>query len=114
LSCLDLTFRRYYGTEFPLDFALTVQAAGIRHRYITPRRPEQNGKVERSHRIDDEEFWQRHSFGSFDDASLALEAWERRYNHERFSMALRGLTPSEVLAAKLSTQGRDQLASIGV
>ncbi|HZT76592.1 MAG TPA: helix-turn-helix domain-containing protein, partial [Vicinamibacterales bacterium] len=46
------------GTEFPLDFALTVQAAGIRHRYITPRRPEQNGKVERSHRIDDEEFWQ--------------------------------------------------------
>jgi len=44
------------GTEFPLDFALTVQAAGIRHRYITPRRPEQNGKVEHSHRIDDEEF----------------------------------------------------------
>jgi transposase InsO family protein len=90
------------GTEFPLDFALTVQAAGIRHRYITPRRPEQNGKVERSHRIDDEEFWQRHSFNSFDEAAAALESWERRYNHERFSMALRGHTPDEVLAAKLS------------
>ena len=64
-----------------------VQAAGIGYPYITPRRPEQNGKVERSHRIDDEEFWQRHSCVSFDDAAVALEAWERRYNHERFSMA---------------------------
>ena len=68
-----------------------MQAEGIRHRYIT-RRPEQNGKVERSYRIDDEEFWQRQSFASFDDATVGLEAWERRYNHERFSIALRGYT----------------------
>jgi transposase InsO family protein len=101
------------GTEFPLEFALTVQEAGIRHRYITPRRPEQNGKVERSHRIDDEEFWQRESFASFDDAAVALEAWERRYNHERFSMALRGHTPSEILAAKLSARTTARLASPG-
>ena len=101
------------GTEFPLDFALTVQAAGIRHRYITPRRPEQNGKVERSHRIDDEEFWQRHSFASFDDAAVALEAWEHRYNHERFSIALRGNTPSETLVAKLSSRPTDQRSSAG-
>jgi transposase InsO family protein len=101
------------GTEFPLDFALTVQAAGIRHRYITPRRPEQNGKVERSHRIDDEEFWQRYSFTSFDDAAAALESWERRYNHERFSMALHGHTPGEVLAAKLSGRAKLQPASTG-
>jgi transposase len=32
------------GTEFPLEFSLSVQAAGIRHRYITPRRPEQKGE----------------------------------------------------------------------
>jgi transposase InsO family protein len=70
-----------------------VEAAGIRHRYITPRRPEQNDKVERSHRIDDEEFWPRPSFASFEDAAVALEAWEHRYNHERFSMALRGHYP---------------------
>jgi hypothetical protein len=32
------------GTEFPLEFALTVQAAGIRHREGTPRakRSQQN------------------------------------------------------------------------
>jgi len=36
------------GREFPLDFVLAVQAAGIRHRFIRPRRPQQNGKVERT------------------------------------------------------------------
>jgi transposase InsO family protein len=101
------------GTEFPLAFALTVQQAGIRHRYITPRRPQQNGKVERSHRIDNEEFWQRHTFASFDDASMALEGWERRYNYERFSMALRGQTPAEKLAVKLNARETDQVALIG-
>jgi transposase InsO family protein len=73
-----------------------------------------NGKVERSHRIDDEEFWQRHSFSSFDDAAVALEAWERRYSHDRFSMALRGHTPSEVLAAKLADARPDPTASTRV
>ncbi|MBA2301861.1 MAG: transposase family protein [Acidobacteria bacterium] len=32
------------GSEFPLAFKLTVEAAGIRHQYMKPRRPEQNGK----------------------------------------------------------------------
>jgi transposase len=48
--------------RFAFEFALAVEAAGIRHRYIQPRRPQQNGKVERSHRIDNEEFWSRHTF----------------------------------------------------
>ena len=85
------------GTEFPLAFALTVQEAGIRLRYIEPRRPDQNGKVERSHRVDNEEFWTRYSFSSFDQATAALRDWERVYNFERFSMALHGETPAEKL-----------------
>jgi hypothetical protein len=36
------------GHECPFAFALAVQALVIRHRSITPRRPQQNGKVERS------------------------------------------------------------------
>jgi transposase InsO family protein len=86
------------GTEFPLAFALTVQQAGMQLRYIQPRCPEQNGKVERSHRVDEEEFWSRSTFERFAPAAEALLAWERRYNHERFSMALNGLTPAEKLA----------------
>ena len=53
------------GAEFSLAFSLAAQEAGIRHRYIRPRRPQQNGKVERSHRIDHEEFWSKQSFDSF-------------------------------------------------
>ena len=89
------------GREFPLDFVLAVEAAGIRHRYIRPRRPQQNGKVERSHRIDQEEFWGRHRFTDFDEATTALRAWERTYNYERFSLALQGRTPAEKLAGVL-------------
>ncbi|NOS76507.1 MAG: transposase [Nitrospira sp.] len=57
------------------------------------RCPEQNGKVESSHRVDEEEFWSRITFESFAAAAETLLAWERRYNHERFSMALNGRTP---------------------
>ena len=80
------------GPEFPLAFSLTVQEAGIRYRYIKPRHPEQNGKVERSHRIDHEEFWSRHTFADFESALPALAAWQQYYNYERFSLALRGQT----------------------
>lgn len=87
------------GAEFPFAFSLAVQEAGMKHRYIKPRRPQQNGKVERSHRVDSEEFWGRHAFTEFDDATAALRRWEHTYNHERFSMALGGRTPAEKLAA---------------
>jgi transposase InsO family protein len=87
------------GTEFSLDFALTCQELGVRVRYIKPRRPEQNGKVERSHRIDAEEFWRKFDDDNFDLATEALAQWAYRYNNERFSMALAGRTPMEKLAA---------------
>jgi len=87
------------GHEFPFAFALAVEALGIRHRYIKPRRPQQNGKVERSHRIDHEEFWGRQRFDDFGAATVGLRAWETRYNHERFSLALQGRTPAEKLAS---------------
>ena len=39
----------------------------------------------------------------FDDAAMNdLAAWEYRYNHQRFSMALNGRTPMEKLAAMLA------------
>jgi transposase InsO family protein len=74
-----------------------VRAAGMNHRYNTPRCPEQNGKVERSHRIDSEEFWSRETFSTFEDAARAVRRWEHDYNWQRFSTALRGETPGEKL-----------------
>ena len=79
-----------------------MERRGIRHRYIKPRRPDQNGKVECSHRVDPEEFWNRHTFETFEAAATALPSWEREYNEVRFSMALQGRTPAEKLAAVLA------------
>ena len=90
-----------HGTEFSLDFVLGLEQAGIRHRYIQPRRPQQNGKVERSHRIDNEEFWGRQCVLDFEAAAAALPHWERTYNVDRFSLALHGDTPAEKLARRL-------------
>src|SRR5437867_2742628 len=90
------------GAEFPFASVLAVERRGIRHRYIRPRCPEQNGKMERSHRVDHEEFWSRQSFERFEAAAAALRDWERVYNELRFSMALNGRTPAEKLAAVLA------------
>lgn len=81
---------------------LVPRYLGIRHRYIRPRCPEENGEVERSHRIDEEEFWSRYGFESFECAAGQLAGWERIYNEQRFSMALNGRTPAEKLAAVLT------------
>src|SRR6185312_669053 len=45
------------GAEFQSAFHWHIQDLGIRHRYIKPATPRLNGKVERSHRIDAEEFY---------------------------------------------------------
>ena len=57
--------------------------------------------VERSHRIDSEEFWSRYTFPAFGTAASTLRAWERTYNYDRFSTALHGDTPAEKLVRLL-------------
>ena len=66
----------------------------MKHRYIRPRRPQQNGKLERSHRIDHEELWSRQHFADFDAAASVLHAWEATYDYDRFSLVLQGQTPA--------------------
>jgi len=46
------------GAEFQSQFHWHPEARDIRHAYIRPRTPHLNGKVERSHRVDDQEFYQ--------------------------------------------------------
>ena len=42
----------------PIEVSLARRALDIHHVYIQPRTPRLNGKVERSHRVDDQEFYQ--------------------------------------------------------
>ena len=46
------------GHEFQAKFHWHVEDLGIRHVYIRPGTPRLNGKVERSHGTDKEEFYQ--------------------------------------------------------
>ena len=46
------------GAEFQSRFHWHLEARDIRHVYIRPKTPHLNGKVERSHRVDEQEFYQ--------------------------------------------------------
>ena len=100
--------RRYYGAEFQSRFHWHLEALDIRHVYIRPRTPRLNGKVERSHRVDDQEFYQLlDKNGVADDIRLfneTLREWEDYYNYHRPHGALAGQTPNERLLAKTIRQ----------
>lgn len=79
------------GTEFtnrlvagqknlPTLFEATLAQLGIRHKLIRPYTPRHNGKVERSHRKDNEEFYASHKFYSFADFQKQLAVRQRSYN----------------------------------
>ena len=92
------------GAEFQSHFHWHLEALDIRHVYIRPRTPHLNGKVERSHRVDDQEFYQLlDKDGITDDIHLfnaKLKEWEDYYNYHRPHGALAGQTPYERLLAK--------------
>jgi transposase InsO family protein len=92
------------GAEFQSQFHWHAEALDIRHVYIRPRTPHLNGKVERSHRVDDQEFYQLlDRDGIADDIHLfneKLREWEDYYNYHRPHGALEGQTPYERLMAK--------------
>ena len=62
-------------------FEHTLEQLGIQHKLIRPYTPRHNGKVERSHRKDNEEFYASHKFYSFDDFKKQLAVRQRQYNN---------------------------------
>ena len=91
------------GAEFQSAFHWHVLDRGIQHVYIKPATPRLNGKVERSHRIDDEEFYRLLNGVVVDNTALfnvKLQEWEHFYNFDRPHSALGGHTPYERLLQK--------------
>lgn len=48
------------GKEFQSSLRAYLEQIGIKHQYTWIHTPDQNGVVERSHRTDEEEFYQEH------------------------------------------------------
>ena len=96
------TVRTDRGHEFQAQFHWHLADRGICHVYITPRTPRLNGKVERSHRTDKQEFYQLLTYTGDVDLNAKLNEWENFYNYHRPHGAFHGKTPYEALRDKLA------------
>lgn len=99
------TFTNYYtGTNKRSDLTVkTIHALdqfcaeqGIVHYLIDRGKPAQNGTVERSHREDEEKFYQENIFKDLSDLRKKLKKWNMYYNNLEHC-GLNGKTPNQYL-----------------
>ncbi len=99
------TFTNYY-TSMTKRSDMTVKTIhaldifckenNIIHYLIDPGKPAQNGTVERSHREDQEKFYERNRFKNIKDLQFKLKIWNNYYNNLEHC-GLNGKTPNEYL-----------------
>ena len=77
-------------------FDLACMKYNIIHYLIDPGKPAQNGKVERSHRTDQEMFYDKQRFNTVLDLKRAIKRWNKEYNNLEHC-SLDGKTPNEIL-----------------
>jgi transposase InsO family protein len=83
---------------------------GVVHRLIPPGAKELNGKVERSHRIDEQYFYWQAPTDDLEHFNAKLMLWLEFYNRHRLHGGLGYLTPWEKIYERLQTL-RSPLAS---
>ena len=88
----EFTYPKDYKRTHSFD--IFCNQLEIQHKLIHPRTPWHNGKVERSHRNDQERFYNFLSFYSFEDLKVQMYRYMRRSN--RIPMAVLGwISPIE-------------------
>lgn len=101
-SCFTNRYTGYQKSVDPLNprlhpLDIFLQSKNIIHYLIDPGKPAQNGKVERSHRTDQEMFYDRRKFKTILGLKRAIKQWNNNYNNLEH-ISLDGLTPNEALA----------------
>jgi transposase len=86
----DMTVKTLHGLD---EFC---KSCGIVHYLIDPGKPAQNGTVERSHREDEEKFYQQNVFKNIRDLKRKIQRWNVYYNNLEHC-SLNGKTPNEML-----------------
>lgn len=91
----------YLKSSDPLNprlhaFDILCAKIGIEHYLIDPGKPAQNGKVERSHRTDQEMFYERNKFNTLKELETKIKMWNNEYNNMEHC-GLNGKTPNEML-----------------
>ena len=100
-SCFTNRYTGYNKSTDPLnprlhEFDLVCQRKNIIHYLIDPGKPAQNGRVERSHRTDQERFYDYNIFRNRNDIEIKIKRWNEEYNNTEHC-ALDGKTPNEML-----------------
>ncbi|MFC1856068.1 IS481 family transposase [Thermodesulfobacteriota bacterium] len=80
---------------------LFCKERNIVHYLIDPGKPAQNGKVERSHRSDQESFYDRNKFRNVADLKKKILVWNNYYNNLEHC-GLNGKTPNEMLGLRVT------------
>jgi transposase InsO family protein len=95
-----LAVRTDNGAEFTYGpfkkdhpFSLECARLNIKHILNKPGNPQSNGKCERSHRTDEEEFYRRYPAKDPREWQYRLPKWEYEYNYQRTHQALGDITP---------------------
>lgn len=93
---IEFTNRLNQHKNKPTLFEMELEKLDIKHKLIRPYTPRHNGKVERSHRKDNEYFYALHKFYSYQDFKKQLYIHNWKYN--RFPMRPLGWkSPNETL-----------------
>ena len=93
--------------EHPMD--TWCRKNEVVHRLIPPGIKELNGKVERSHRIDDQYFYWKAPDKCLKTFNEKQQEWMRFYNEERPHYGINFLTPVEKLKERLTNLGKEVL-----
>jgi len=101
-SCFTNRYTGYLKSTDPLNprlhpFDIECRKHNIIHYLIDPGKPAQNGKVERSHRSDQESFYNQVDFATIEELNYKLKLWNMYYNDLQHC-ALGNKTPNEYLA----------------
>ena len=91
----DLTVKTIHALD------IFCRENNIAHYLIDPGKPAQNGIVERSHREDQEKFYEKHKFRSFEDLQKKMRIWNEYYNNLEHC-GLNGKTPNEMLGLQVT------------
>lgn len=89
----EFTYTKRTDKIHPLDVLL--MSLQITHKLIKPRTPRHNGKVERSHRNDQQRFYSYLHFYSYDDLLKQMKTYLKRSNNIPMQ-SLNWLTPLQM------------------
>ena len=97
---MEFTYTMNTNRIHPFD--TLCNELGITHKLIRPRTPRHNGKVERSHRNDQQRFYNYLSFYSYDDLIYQMKNYLKRSNN----------IPMQTLDWKSPLEKREEIKTI--